>query len=262
MTAQLLIYLTAGAGAGTAAGLLGIGGGVIVVPLLLVLFGLEGIEASVAMHLAVGTSLGTIVFTTLGSALSHYRLGAVELPAFRRLGLGLVAGAAAGAALAGLLPAEALKRLFGAFLLLGVPLMLLKPVPERHGAGRPAGMLAAGGGIGTLSAMLGVGGGILAVPYLIRQGLPMHRAVATSAACMVPLATCGALGFIAAGWGDPRLPAGATGFVYWPALLGIAAASLVASSAAARLAHRVPARLLQRLFALLLVVVGLRLLLS
>lgn len=261
MLHDLLLYLLAGVGAGATAGLFGIGGGVVVVPMLLAVFALQGVDPGVAMHLAVGTSLATIVVTTFSSARSHYRQDSVDMEVFRALAGGVVAGAALGAVVASWLPGEVLQRIFGVFLI-AVSLYMgfgRPPAPRTARPGTP-GLLAAGGGIGSLSVMVGVGGGTMTVPYLTWRGLTMHRAVGTSAACALPLAACGAAVFVATGWSQPGLPGWATGYVYWPAFFGIVAASMLVAPAAARLAHRLPGRTLRRGFAVILVLVGLRLL--
>ncbi len=261
---DLLIYLTAGGLAGTVAGLLGVGGGMVVVPVLLFVFDLRGIEPAVATHLAIGTSLATVVVTTAGSAYGHYRLGAVDTRLFLRLAAAMVPAAAlVSTTVAGYLSGAALQRVFGTFLLVvsGYMLSGWQP-PQRSGEGTDRGLAAAGAGIGGLSALAGIGGGILTVPYLLWQGVAMHRAVGTSAASAMPLSLAGALGYLMAGWGQPQLPAGATGYIYWPALLALVVASLAASSLAARLAHRVPAARLRRLFTAVLLLVALRLLLG
>nr|WP_207160969.1 sulfite exporter TauE/SafE family protein [Halorhodospira halophila] len=259
----MLIYLGAGCLAGATAGLFGVGGGIVVVPVLLLVFAALDFDAAVATHLAIGTSLATVVVTSLGSARSHYQLSAVDVPLFLRLAAGMVGGAVLGTVLAGYLDGAALQRLFGSFLLLVSLYMLSGWQPPRRGGGGGTGVLAGvGGGIGTLSAMVGVSGGTVTVPYLVWRGVAMHRAVGTSSATALPLGLTGALGYLMVGWGHPQLPSGATGYIYWPAFAGVVAASLLASSLAARLAHRVPARQLRRLFAAVLLVVALRLLLS
>ncbi|MFW6277927.1 MAG: sulfite exporter TauE/SafE family protein [Halorhodospira sp.] len=257
------IYLLTGALAGTAAGLFGIGGGMIIVPVLLLVFELRGIDPTVITHLAIGTSVATVVITTAGSARGHYRLGAVDTAAFLRLAAGMIPAAAAGSVIAGHLPGEVLQQVFGVFLLLVSLYMLSGWQPRQRATGHAyQGLAVPGAGVGLLSTMLGIGGGVITVPYLLWRGVAMHRAVGTSAATAVPLSLAGTLGYLVAGWGQPQLPAGATGYLYWPAFLGVATASLGASSLAAHLAHRIPARRLRRLFSAVLLLVALRLLLS
>ena len=258
---ELALYLVLGGAAGLLAGLLGVGGGLVIVPVLLWLFEGQGIGGGHAMHMAVGTSLGTIVFTSLSSVHAHHRRGAVAWDVFARMTPGIVVGGLAGAAFAGALAGRALEAFFGLFELAVAARMAWggRTVPHRTlpGAGALAG---AGGVIGAFSAVVGIGGGTLTVPFLAWCNVPMQRAVATSAACGLPIAIAGALGFLAAGWGTPGLPGWSVGYLYLPALAGIAAASVLTAPVGARIAHAVPAAALRRGFAVFLVVAGVRML--
>jgi uncharacterized membrane protein YfcA len=259
-----LAFAAVGACAGLLAGLLGIGGGAVIVPALLVLLPAVGADSAWTPHQAVATSLATVVAAGSASALSHHRRGAVRWRLFRQLVPGILIGAAGGALLAGLLPSLWLKRLFALFLLVSGARLLLAGAARLGGRPFPghAARLAAGGGIGALSAVLGIGGGIMLVPYLAHHGLPLRNAVATSSACGVPLALAGTLAFVVSGWQHPDLPAYSIGFVLWPAALAIAAAAVPMATVGARLAHRLPTFWLRRVFAVLLLVVGTRLLLT
>lgn len=258
----LLGYLALGAAAGTMAGLFGVGGGLIIVPALVVAFGLQGVAPEVIMHLAVGTSLATIVVTGASSAWAHHQKGSIHREWFLALLPGLLLGAIGGVFVAGALSGGVLGTLFGLFVIAVAVRMVLDrgPVPGSVAPGR-AGMALAGGVIGGVSALFGIGGGTLCVPWLTRCGAQMTRAVGTSAACGIPIALFGAATFAVVGWGNPQLPAGATGFVMWPAFLGIVLASVPFARLGARLAHRLPARVLKLAFAALLTLVGLRFLL-
>ena len=255
---ELLLYLLLGAAAGVLAGLFGVGGGLIIVPVLVFSFASQGVPAQVLTHLAVGTSLATIVFTSINSLLEHQRKGAVRWPLFRWLTLGILFGAALGALTAAAIHGEYLQKIIGVFaLVIAVQMALdLKPRAEGTVPGRPL-LAAAGGVIGWASAIFGIGGGSLTVPFLVWRSVPMQQAVATSAACGLPIAIAGALSFVATGWGNPQLPQWSLGFVYLPALVGIAVTSMFFARFGARLAHRLSPRLLKRLFALLLFSVGL-----
>ncbi len=257
----LLLYLATGAFAGVLAGLLGVGGGLIIVPILALSFAAQGVAPEVQMHLAVGSSLATIIFTSLSSVYAHHKRGAVEWGAFAAMTPGIVLGALLGAVLARWLPTLSLRYVFGVFeLFVALQMALsLKPSPHRGLPGR-MGMSSAGGVIGTLSALVGVGGGTLTVPFLLWCNVPIQRAIATSAACGLPIALAGAVGFALAGWGNPLLPAGSSGYLYWPALLGVVAASVLFAPLGARLAHALPTTVLKRLFALLLLGLALRML--
>jgi uncharacterized protein len=253
-------FLLTGVLSGLLAGLFGVGGGVIMVPALILLFGHLGIGGDWVPQLAVGTSLTTIVGTGAASALAHHRRGGVRWDLAAGLAPGIVLGAWAGAAIAGVMPGLWLKRLFAAFLVY-VGLRML--VPPGTGAHRPLpgrlGLWAVGGGIGALSSLVGIGGGTITVPFLTRCGLALRQAVGTSAACGLPIAVAGAIGFAVVGWGRSGLPDSSTGFVYWPAVLIMLAASMPTAPVGARLAHRLPVTLLRRAFGSFLLLVAVRL---
>ncbi|WP_309544671.1 sulfite exporter TauE/SafE family protein [Alkalilimnicola ehrlichii] len=257
----MLLYLVAGTAAGLISGLFGVGGGTVIVPVLLFVFALSGFPDANLMHLAVGTSLAAIVLTSISSVRAHMRLGGVLWPIFWRLLPGIIVGSLLGAVIADLLSSEALRNIFGVFLILVGAQMLLAGMPSAHRQlPGTVGLVVGGTGIGTLSAMLGIGGGSLTVPWLAWCGTQMRKAVGTSAACGLPIAVFGALGFVLTGWGNPALPSGATGYVYWPAVAGLVLPSLLLAPVGARLAHRLPPLLLKRIFGAFLILVGLRLL--
>ena len=255
-------YLALGAAAGTMAGLFGVGGGLIIVPALVAAFGFQGVAPEIAMHLAVGTSLATILITGASSAWGHHRRGSIHRQWFLALLPGLVLGAIAGVFVAGRLSGGLLGTLFGAFVLLMAARMALARGP-RPGGMTPGGfgMGLAGGVIGGVSSLFGIGGGMLCVPSLTRCGATMTQAVGTSAACGLPIALFGAATFVLVGWRHPLLPAGAIGYVMWPAVLGIVLASVPFARLGVHLAHHLPARTLRLAFATLLALVGLRFLL-
>lgn len=255
----MLGYLALGAAAGTLAGLFGIGGGLIIVPVLVFAFGLQGVDASVAMHLAIGTSLATIVVTSASSTWGHIRKGSVRRHWFLALLPGLMLGAIGGVFIAGALSGGLLGTLFGLFVIsVAIKMALgLGPKPGAASPGRLA-MGVAGLVIGAISALFGIGGGTLSVPWLSRAGASMTHAVGTSAACGVPIALVGALTFIVTGWGHPDLPPWSTGFVLWPAFLGIVLASVPFARLGVRLAHALPATALRLGFSALLTLVGIK----
>jgi uncharacterized membrane protein YfcA len=253
-------FLLTGGLAGLLAGLFGVGGGVIVVPALILLFGHLGLGGDWVPHLAVGSSLAAILGTGAASALAHHRRGGVRWNLVARLAPGIVAGAWAGAALAAWLPGPWLARLFAAFLVYVGVRMLARP---HRTLGRPMpghwGLTATGVGIGALSALVGIGGGTLTVPFLSSHGLDLRHAVGTSAGCGLPIALAGAIGFAVTGWGREGLPDWSTGFVYWPAVALILVASIPTAPWGARLAHALPVVTLKRGFGLLLLAVAARL---
>lgn len=255
---ELLLYMLLGAAAGVLAGLFGVGGGLIIVPVLVLSFAAQGVEPAVLTHLAVGTSLATIIFTSINSVWEHQRKGAVRWSVFIWMALGILLGAALGAATAATIQGELLQKIIGVFaIVISLQMALdLRPRASRDVPGKP-GLTLAGAVIGWASAIFGIGGGSLSVPFLSWRSVPMQQAVATSAACGLPIALSGALSFIWLGWDNPQLPAWSLGFIYLPALAGIALTSMFFARFGARLAHRLPPRVLKRLFALLLFSVGL-----
>jgi uncharacterized membrane protein YfcA len=258
---NIFLLLTAclmlGAFAGFLAGLLGVGGGLVIVPILAVLYHLQGFDTDLVMQLAVGTSLATIVFTSLSSALAHHRRGSVHWRLVAQLSLGIALGGWLGGVLAVWLGGVLLALLFGVFeLLIAAQMLSGRSPPIGHSAaGGPLNVFA-GAVIGAISALLGIGGGTLTVPWLSWHNIDMRAAVGTSAACGFPIATVGAAGFVVSGWGEAGLPAGSSGFVYWPAVAGISVASVLSAPLGARLAHRIDQGLLRRVFALFLACLG------
>jgi uncharacterized membrane protein YfcA len=257
---SIVLYLGLGAVAGLIAGLFGVGGGLVIVPVLLWAFTAQGFDPTHLTHLAVGTSLATIIVTSLSSVNAHHRRGAVRWAVFRHLAPGLLIGSFLGAMVAGWLPAQWLQFIIGCFALWVAWSMFRGPkvtsATVEHLPSVPA-QVGAGAGIGVASAIFGIGGGSLTVPYLSRHGVVMQQAVATSSACGLPIALAGALGFMVFGANAEHLPAGSWGFVNVYAFVGISTASLLTAQFGARLAHRLPAPLLKRLFSLLLLTVGL-----
>ena len=255
----LLTYLVLGAGAGLLAGLFGIGGGLVIVPVLIFAFTWLQFAPETLVHLAVGTSLATIIPTSISSAWSHHKRQGVDWSWVVFLTPGLMVGALLGAYTASLLSGLALQKVIGTFVLLVSVQMALqmKPKPAAQVLARPW-RIFAGGVIGWASAIFGIGGGTLSVPFLTWCRLAMHRAVGTAAALGLPIALFGAAGSLLAGWGRPDLPDWASGFVYWPAAAAIVVTSVPFARLGTRLAYFLPERRLKLLFALLLLLVGLR----
>lgn len=258
----VIAYILLGAVAGIIAGLLGLGGGIVIVPALLYLFIKQGFSAGLQMHLAVATSLTTIIFTSIASTWSHHRHGAVYWRTVAFLVPGIVIGCILGAIIANHLKSDSLRIVFGLFELL-VAMQIgfgIRPPGQRNLPGN-IGMIVTGSGIGTLSTILGIGGGTLTVPFLLWCNVNIRNAVATSAACGLPIAVAGTLSFIVTGWNHSALPPGSTGYVYWPAAFSILIASMLTAPLGAKLAHILPVAVLKRIFALILAIVGIRMLL-
>jgi uncharacterized membrane protein YfcA len=257
----LLAYLAVGAFAGLLAGLFGIGGGLVIVPVLVITFESLKFAPEVLTHMAVATSLASIVFTSISSVRTHHQKGAVDWPIVKQLSIGILLGAVLGALTADALSGPSLQIVIGVFALLMAAQMGfgLKPKPSRVLPGK-AGMISAGGGIGWASALFGIGGGSLTVPFLTWCNHPMQRSVATAAACGFPIALVGALSNIVIGWGNVNLPTESIGYVYWPALIGMVVTSVPFARVGAKLAHKLSAEKLKKLFAIMLVVVAIKLL--
>lgn len=258
----ILAFLITGCIAGMTAGLLGLGGGVVIVPILHFLFILLALSPDFTMQLAVGTSLATIVFTAFSSALTHKRLGNVQIRTMLLLSPGIVLGALAGAAIADQLSTEVLRRFFGLFeILVAIQIGFdFKPAAHRS-LPNAAGLASSGGVIGVISSIMGIGGGSLTVPYLIWCNVDVRQAIGTSAACGLPIALAGVIGFIFTGLDNPSLPDWSLGYVYLPAVLCIISTSVIFAPVGARLANKLPIATLKKMFALLLAVIGLKMLL-
>lgn len=263
MLILITTYLLVGAVAGVLAGLLGIGGGLVIVPMLDFCMSREGIPSQHLMHLALGTSMATIVFTSVSSAWSHHRRGAVHWPVVGRITPGILLGTFGGSFLAARMSSTLLKFFFVAFLYYVAAQMLLdsRPKPSRDIPGQ-AGLLGAGVGIGAVSSLVGIGGGTLSVPFMIWCNLALHQAIGTSAAIGFPIALAGTAGYLYNGWHAPGLPAYTAGYLYLPALAGIVGASVLTAPLGVRLAHSLPVVRLKKIFAFLLVLVGTRMLLT
>ncbi len=256
-----LIYVAVGLFAGFTAGLLGVGGGLIIVPALVLVFRAQGMDGAVLVHLAIGTSLATIIVTSITSMVAHHRHGAVRWPLFWRMTPGLMVGGLLGALIARGVPSSGLRIVFGVFELLVAAQMIFQwRMRAQRKLPGVLGLSLVSGAIGAVSSVVGIGGGTMTVPFLTWCNVQMRQSVATSAACGLPIAMTGAMGFLAFGWLDGRVPAGASGYVYWPAFAVIAVSSLLVAPVGAWTAHRIPTELLRKVFALLLAVLGVRML--
>lgn len=259
----IFLYLALGAVAGILAGLLGIGGGLVIVPMLTFAFTGQGVVHGHILHMALGTSLASILFTSISSMRSHHKRGAVVWPVVLRITPGILFGTFFGAWIASLLSTNFLKGFFGMFLLYVATQMLLgiKPKPTRN---IPAtmGIFSVGSIIGIFSSLVGIGGGTLSVPFLVWCNTDVHKAIGTSAAIGFPIAVAGTIGYIVNGIGIAGLPSFSLGFVNLTALSGIVAASVLTAPLGVRLAHSLPIDKLRRIFALLLYVVGTRMIFS
>jgi uncharacterized membrane protein YfcA len=254
----------AGVVAGLLAGLLGIGGGIVIVPVLFHVFPLIGASPGPVMHAAVATSLATIVATSIASARAHYRRAAVDRDVLRALGPWVVAGVIVGTAVAGAVKGTVLTTLFALFALAIAANLALgrEGYRLRDGLPGPLGRAGIGGTIGGVSSLLGIGGGILSVPALSACGYPIRTAVGTAAAIGLIIAIPGAIGFVVTGLDVPGRPPFSLGYVNLPGLALIVPATTLAAPWGARLAHTIRPTLLRRAFALFLVLTAIRMLAS
>ena len=257
----IISYLVIGIFAGIIGGLLGLGGGIIIVPALYFIYLKQGFPPEILMQMAIATSLLTIVLTSVSSTLAHHRRGAVYWHQVTRLTPGIILGGTAGGTIAHYLHSDTLRILFGLFeLYIACQILFsIKPKAHRRLPNQP-GMVLAGMVIGSLSTILGIGGGTLTVPFLLWCNINIRNAVATSAACGFPIALAGSISMVITGWSHPDLPAGSTGYVYWPAAFGIMLMSVSTAPLGARIAHAIPVDMLGKLFAFILVLVGIKIL--
>lgn len=259
LTGLVVALLVTGMIAGVLAGLLGVGGGIVIVPVLFHLFSLLGVDESVRMHLAVGTSLATIIPTSLRSARSHYHKGSFRPEIFKVLLPGLILGVLIGILLSGIFSGRVLTGVFAVIALLVALNMAFKPTLSL-GDGLPGkvGSTALGSVIGSISTLMGIGGGTLSVPLLNALKVPMHQAVGTGAAIGIVISIPGALGFLINGWGAENLLPGSIGYINLLGLAIIVPATLVTTPWGVNLAHSVDANRLKQFFALFLALTSLR----
>jgi len=257
-----LAYITLGLFTGFFAGMLGIGGGLVMVPALTMMFAAQAaFPGSEILHLALGTSMATILFTALASLRAHHRHGAVLWRVVGQITPGILLGTLLGTLFASSVPARPLAIFFTAFVcLVAVQMILnLKPKPSRDLPGA-AGVIAVGVGIGALSALVAIGGGSLTVPFLTWCNVRVQHAIGTSAAVGFPIAIGGSLGYIYNGWGHPGLPEWSLGYIYLPAFVWLVPSSMLIAPLGARLAHRLPVATLKRLFAVVLIALAAKML--
>jgi len=254
---EWLLYLLLGGFAGTLAGLFGVGGGAVLVPLLMLVFEAQGLPQTLIVHMAIGTSFATIIFTSLGSVWGHHHKGNILWPLWKKIAGSLAIGVLLGSWIASFIASYYLELIVSVFFLLIAIQMAIGLLPKAAGSlPGQGGVVGTGMGIGFISAFLGIGGGSLAVPWLQYCSVPMHQSVGTSAACGLPIALAGALGYAYFGQAVQAEVSMALGFVYLPAFLGITLASVPAASLGARLAARFSELWLKRCFALMLFLVS------
>jgi len=257
----LLAYLATGAVIGFLAGLLGIGGGMTLVPVLAAMFTAQHLAPEHAVHLALGTGMASVMFTSSASVRTHHRLGGVDWALVRRMGPAMVVGTVLATALSGWVPQRTLALAFSLIVYAGATQLLLgrKPSAGRTLPGTPA-LTAIGLAIGVVCGLVSAGGAFITVPFMLFCGVAMTTAIGTGAALGVPVAVMGTLGFVFSGLQVTGLPSLTLGFLYLPALAGIVAGSVFTAPMGARAAHRLPVTALRRIFAGLLVVLATKML--
>lgn len=258
------MYILLGAIAGFLSGLLGIGGGVIVVPGFIYLFEAQGISSNLIMHIAAGTSLASMIVTSSFSMYAHYRRGAVFGAILYIMIPGLIIGTGGGAVLAHFIHSHILKILFGFLvLIISFKQFFSSIFPKSDSTQKKIGypkIVAGSGGIGLLSGLLGAGGGTLLIPFLEYCGLTMRNAVANSVGCGLVVAVTGTISFILTGYDQINLPTDSIGYIYLPALIGVSIGSPIFTFIGTKLHHYFRVAVLKRIFSVFLIFIGLRLL--
>ena len=256
-------YAAIGAAVGFFAGMLGIGGGAIMVPLLVMLFEAQGLPKTHILHLAVGTGMATILFTSMSSVRAHAARGAIRWDIAWKITPGILLGGVFGSWIASFIPTAAFAAIFTAVIYIAATNMLLdrKPKPSRQPPGL-AGMFVFGFLVSAVSAFTAIGGAFMTVPFMLWCNVPLLQAIGTAAAIGFPIALSGTAGFIATGLREAGLPPYSVGFVYLPALAGIVVSSMLMAPVGAAAAHRLPTLWLKRIFAVLFYLMATRMLLT
>jgi len=259
----ILLFLLLGSFVGFMAGLLGIGGGGIMVPVLTTMFLIQGVPVEKVVHLALGTSMASIIVTSFSSLRAHHAKGGVIWKVVKGMAPGIILGTFLATFLASYMSSAYLAMFFAAFMAYVSAQMFLdkKPRPSRELAGN-VGLFAAGSGIGAVSALVSIGGGALTVPFLIWQNIDAKKAIGTSAAIGLPISLAGTLGYLINGWSSSSPDTLTFGFVYLPAVLLISATSFFTAPLGARTAHALPVATLKKVFAVLLILLSIKMLSS
>lgn len=263
MTIWWLSYPLLGIFGGFVAGLFGVGGGLTIVPFLFMLFSAQGFPPEHVMHLALGSSMATIVFTSLASMRAHHSHGAVNWGIVKAMAPGLVLGTLGGSIFSGLIPTRPMIAVFVIIVYYAATQMVLdfKPKPHRQMPG-PLGTFGVGTAIGVVSSLVAAGGGFLSIPFMVFCNVAIHGAVGTSAALGFPIAVAGTVGYLMAGAHGSGLPAYSLGYIYLPAFVGVVAMSMLVAPLGAKLAHRLPVKKLKRAFGAFLALLATKMLFS
>ncbi len=250
----ILLLLLAGSIAGFIAGLFGVGGGIIVVPVTLWVLNVQHVETEYVQHIAVGTSLMVMVFTTSVSSWGHYRKKAIHGQVFRNMAPGIVLGSVIGSMLASYIPSKSLQIVFIVFAYLVSVKTLIGFNPNSSwNLPRPAAIFGIGSLFGGLSGLLGIGGGVFNVPFLLACKVPIKKAVGTSSTLSWAVAISGTITYMYSGLQISDLPQGTFGFCYLPVAVTLIITTTIFAPLGVKLTHALPAKLMQTLFALMLV---------
>jgi len=256
-------YLAIGGLVGLLAGLLGIGGGAIMVPLLVMLFDAQGLPKDQMLHLAVGSGMASILFTSVSNVRAHALRGAIRWDLVAKITPGILVGGLLGSGIALVIPRELFAALFTAVVYVAATSILLGRAPS---AARQVpgftGMFTVGLIISSVSAFAAIGGAFMTIPFLMYCNVPLLQAIGTAAAVGFPIALSGSIGFVATGWSVGGLPDPHLGFVYIPALAGVSIASVLLAPVGAALAHSLPTKRLKQIFAVVLYLIATRMLIS
>jgi len=256
-------YLALGAFVGFFAGLLGIGGGAAMVPVLAFIYAAKGFDAGQVVHLALGTSMATILFTSVSSVRAHHGHGAVNWAMVKRMAPGIILGTFGGALLASVLDVRLLSVVFTLLIYYISAQMFFGKKPEAGALPiSTSGLNISCALIGVISSLTATGGAALVVAWLVKRGIRVHEAIGTAAAIGWPLAAAGTAGYVITGLRQPALPEFSFGFVFLPGLAGIVIASMLLAPVGARLAHRTPGALLKKIFAAVLFTLATKMLIS
>lgn len=258
-----IAYVLAGAAVGVLAGMLGIGGGMTLVPVIATLFAMQQVAPDHIIHLSLGTAMASIVFTSMSSVREHHKLGGVDRQIVCRIAPGMVMGSLLSALAAGWVAQRHLAITFAVIVYAGATQMLLnrKPSASRP-LPKPLPLFGVGLVIGIVCGLVSAGGAFLTVPFMLWCGVPLRTAIGTAAAIGIPVAIVGTAGYVVSGWRVEGLPSDSVGFVSLIALFGLVSGSVITAPIGARLAHRLPVQTLKRIFALLLYVLATKMVVS
>jgi uncharacterized membrane protein YfcA len=261
MLTAIVLYALLGSAVGVLAGLFGVGGGLVMVPVLTALFLAQGAPVDGVLHMALATSMAAIVPTSLASLWAHHQRGGVQWSVVRWLTPGIVLGTLSATFVAAVIPTQFLAMVFTLFVLYAALQMSLTLIPKTpRPLPRSGGLMGVGGVIGSVSALVSIGGGALTVPFLVWHQVPLKQAIASSAAVGFPLAVAGALGYLINGLMQPVDFPATWGWIHWPAVLMVALTSPWLAPVGVALMHRLPVPILKRMFALLLIMMAVRML--